>query len=210
VSPPSPRAAGAVARRRADGKQRSGQLLRQAAHWLDQATAALERPGDERDVPAALDAISEVRRALAHLTRPADPTAADVPAVVRRLQVTAGPESARAARDFCRRTCGQWALPPAVANAVTDLSSELVSNASRSGTGPVVLALELTGECLRVSVYDDGPGRPELLAYRPGLSDRGLGLQLVQHLSDEWGWTDDRIGKWVWARVHLDQGGPGR
>lgn len=183
--------------------QRSGQLLRQAAHSLDEAVHNLSGPVAQQDVPAALACISEVRRALANLARPPDPHPDKAPRLLRRLELPPTPDSPRAARATCRETCDEWELPHVVGSAVADLASELVGNACRHGTGPVVVALELSGSTLTISVFDDGPGRPGLLPYRPGVSERGLGLHLVQHLSEEWGWTDDGPGKWVWARVHV-------
>ncbi|MCW2713079.1 MAG: hypothetical protein JWN88_126 [Frankiales bacterium] len=179
--------------------QRTGQLLGQAGHWLDEAVAALSGPADQQDVPAALAAIGDVQRALANLVRPRDGD--DQPVVVRRLLLPAGPASARTARVFTREACEAWSLSGAVASAVVDLGSELVSNAERHGSGQVLLALDLHAGHVSVSVYDEGGGRPALLPYRPGVSDRGVGLQIVQHLSEEWGWTDDPPGKWVWAHV---------
>ncbi|MCW2613675.1 MAG: serine/threonine protein kinase, partial [Frankiales bacterium] len=122
---------------------------------------------------------------------------------LHRTELVADPSAPREARASSRETCRRWSLPPAIASAVVDLASELVSNAARHGHGPVVLALELGTGQVSVSVFDDGPGHPELLPYRPGLSERGLGLHLVQRLSDRWGWTGDGHGKWVWARVSL-------
>ena len=94
-------------------------------------------------------------------------------------------------------------MPAAVVSAVIDIASELVANAVRYASRPVVLAVELEPDGMRVSVWDDGPGRPRRLPYRPGISERGLGLQLVTHLSESWGCQEDQDGKWVWAHVAL-------
>lgn len=198
------RGAARPALRRPVGGERSGQLLRQSLHRLDEAAHLLAGPASRADVSAALAAVLEVRRALAHLVRPDDTQpSVERPSVLRRTELAARPESAREARAFCRDTAERWQLAAAVGSVVTDLAGELVANAVRHGRGPVVLALELGTGQVSVSVFDGGPGRPELLPYRPGVSERGLGLQLVQRLSDRWGWTADGDGKWVWARVSL-------
>ncbi len=44
---------------------------------------------------------------------------------------------------------------------------------------------------------------PRVLPYRPGLSEKGLGLRLVKQLSTYWGAAADDGGKWVWARIAL-------
>ena len=44
-----------------------------------------------------------------------------------------------------------------------------------------------------------------MLPYRPGLSDKGLGLRLVKQLSTHWGAAVDDGGKWVWARIALPE-----
>ena len=67
----------------------------------------------------------------------------------------------------------------------------------------MVLALERGAGNLLVRAWDDGPGSPRVLPYRPGLSDKGLGLRLVKQLSTHWGAASDDGGKWVWARIAL-------
>lgn len=187
------------------GRERSGRLVGQVLERLDEATRALTGAATAQDVATARAAVLDARQALTHLARPGDVVpASDRPSVLRRTELSASPSAARAARAFSRDTCERWAVPAAVTSAVTDLAGELVANAARHGEGPVVLAVELGAGQVSVSVYDDAPGRPELLPYRPGVSDHGLGLHLVQRLSDRWGWTGDGGGgKWVWARVSL-------
>jgi anti-sigma regulatory factor (Ser/Thr protein kinase) len=193
---------------------RSG-ALDQVARLLDEAALCLTvgPPADAR-IDAALERLGQAREQLAQLAlrgavsrsgRPGEPAPAST-ALVRRIQLSPTPRAATSARGFCRETCQAWSLPVQLTNAMTDIASELVSNASRHGSGPVVLALELSADQLLVSVWDDGPGAPRRLPYRPGVSEHGIGLQLVDQLSDRWGWAEDHAGKWVWARIDADLG----
>lgn len=185
------------------------------------ATTSLLRELDEQ-LAAADDAVTsrparpdEVRTRLARArelvallrTRTDDDPAAsegsDVLALVRQLELPAQRMSARRARAFAGETCEQWDLPGAVRTAVVDVASELVANAAEHGSGTVVLALERGAGNLLVRVWDDGPGLPRVLPYRPGLSEKGLGLRLVRQLSTHWGAATDEAGKWVWARIAM-------
>lgn len=199
-------------RRAPHSTARSEVALNDVVRLLDE-TALRLRADDRNDdsVDQALDRIGRARALLAQLglegalSRPSQPggTESATPALVRRIQLAATYEAAHAAREFSRETCRGWSVPAPVATAVTDITSELVANASRFGTGPVVLAMELAGEHLLVSVWDDGPGSPRILPYRPGVSEHGVGLQLVNQLSDRWGWVEEHGGKWTWARIDV-------
>lgn len=197
----------------ADGKlatrTRAGQLLRDVARQLDEALAALV----EEATPAAVEArgrLEAAREAVALLAleraAPAVPSTGPSPAqpaLVRRTVLEVAPTAPEAARSFCRETCAVWAVEAGVVTAVIDVASELVSNAVRHASGPIVLALERTADGMRVSVWDDGPGRPRVLPYRPGVSEHGIGMRLISHLSERWGCSEDQDGKWVWARLPL-------
>ena len=182
-------------------------LLRELDLQLEAAADALSRDQPAHDL--ARSSVGRAREALAQLRaeQEADEVGADADpaalALVRRLELTPDRASARRARAFTVQTCDRWALPTSVRNAAVDIASELVSNAAAHGTGPVVLALERGAGNLLVRVWDDGPGSPRVLPYRPGLSDKGLGLRLVKQLSTHWGAAADDGGKWVWARVAL-------
>jgi anti-sigma regulatory factor (Ser/Thr protein kinase) len=183
-------------------------LLREADAHLEAATAALDAPVPRTDT--ARSRVAHARQALGRLrahvdTAPAAPEGTDPLALVRRLDLPAQRASARRARAFAGETCEHWSLPVPVRSAAVDVASELVSNAAAHGSGTVVLALERGAGNLLVRVWDDGPGLPRVLPYRPGLSEKGLGLRLVKQLSSHWGTAAEDGGKWVWARVTIPE-----
>lgn len=183
-------------------------LLRELESQLEAAADALSV-----DEPALELARTSVRRARAALTQlqaeqESDDGGLGEPAglaLVRRIELRPDRASSRRARAFTGQTCERWALPTSVRNAAVDIASELVANAAAHGTGPVVLALERGAGNLLVRAWDDGPGVPRVLPYRPGLSEKGLGLRLVKQLSTHWGAAADDGGKWVWARIALPE-----
>jgi anti-sigma regulatory factor (Ser/Thr protein kinase) len=184
----------------------AGWLLRELDEQLEAAAVALA--ADEPAHELARSSVRRARQALGQLRAEHD---GDDPgqgepaglALVRRVELTPDRSSARRARAFVGQTCERWALPTSVRNAAVDIASELVANAAAHGSGPVVLALERGAGNLLVRAWDDGPGTPRVLPYRPGLSEKGLGLRLVKQLSTHWGAAVDDGGKWVWARIAL-------
>jgi anti-sigma regulatory factor (Ser/Thr protein kinase) len=82
------------------------------------------------------------------------------------------------------------------------LTSELVTNAVRHGTGVVTLAIELAGRSLAVSVGDDAPDVPQVPPQKL-LSLGGRGMLMVDSLAGAWGVTPHagRPGKDVWFRL---------
>ena len=183
-------------------------LLRELDLQLDAAADALSRAEPAHDL--ARSSIGRAREALAQLRAEqeadeqepgeTDPLAL---ALVRRVELAPDRTSSRRARAFVVQTCDRWGLATSVRNAAVDIASELVANAAANGNGPVVLALERGAGNLLVRAWDDGPGLPRVLPYRPGLSEKGLGLRLVKQLSTHWGAAADDGGKWVWARIAL-------
>jgi anti-sigma regulatory factor (Ser/Thr protein kinase) len=80
------------------------------------------------------------------------------------------------------------------------LTSELVTNAVRHGSGPVTLHLSGGVHGLQVEVDDDGAGQPVLLD-PDALTTGGRGLHLVDALSTRWGVDRHALGKTVWFRL---------
>ncbi len=189
----------------------AGRLLREVTQQLVEVQELLEREPRSQVLAQALERLSATREALSLLAleRAAPsrgPVVTDRPSVVRRRELAPGRSSASATRAFCRETLTSWEVPAELAASAVDVASELVGNALRCSGAPVVLRLELREDGLLVSVWDDADGRPRLRPYRPGISERGIGLHLVEHLSSAWGWTDEQGGKWVWARLGPEAG----
>ena len=80
---------------------------------------------------------------------------------------------------------------------VSLLTSELVTNAVRHGSGPVGLHVDWGNGTVRVEVHDQSPEWPVTRAMdRTALSGRGL--RLVDGLSTDWGVLAGKPGKTVW------------
>lgn len=88
-------------------------------------------------------------------------------------------------------------LPDESLQVVLLLTSELVTNAVRHGTGSVDLRVAWGHGAVRVEVEDQSPQRPVIRAMdRDALSGRGL--VLVDRLCAGWGVLPAAVGKTVW------------
>ncbi|HEY1624173.1 MAG TPA: ATP-binding protein [Streptosporangiaceae bacterium] len=116
-----------------------------------------------------------------------------------------GAQSARTARKFTRSTLGEWGLGALIDDAeaiVGEFVANAVSHAARSA-GPHMQQVGLrllrrTGEVM-CAVLDPSDLAPVLRV--PCRTDEaGRGLQMVDALSDVWGWSPvTGRGKAVWA-----------
>lgn len=125
------------------------------------------------------------------------------------------------ARRFTRSTLASWRMCDTVTEDTALVVSELVSNALRYGSRgsvrrtacperadglaarvcPAWLALTRQGRRVLCAVSDGGSAAPRMTTADP-LAESGRGLQIVDLLSDAWGWTPpDRTGKTVWATL---------
>ena len=121
-----------------------------------------------------------------------------------------GAQSGRLARKFTRTTLSEWGLGTLIDDAeaiVGEFVANAVSHAARSvaatGAGPHMQQVGLrllrrTGEVM-CAVLDPSDLAPVLRA--PSRTDEaGRGLQMVDALSDVWGWSPvTGRGKAVWA-----------
>jgi anti-sigma regulatory factor (Ser/Thr protein kinase) len=132
----------------------------------------------------------------------------DSPTVIG-CPLTRGPQAARAARRLTRATLRDWGLGSLAEDAET-IVGEFVANAVTHAAaiaaedrriGPDNLGLRLlrrTGEVM-CAVLDPSDVAPVLKAAGCG-EESGRGLQMVDALSDVWGWSPvTGRGKAVWA-----------
>jgi anti-sigma regulatory factor (Ser/Thr protein kinase) len=190
-------------------------LLDELLRGVDQAAFALAGDATEHGRSAALAHLGDVRALLsaAALQEAAAPRggpgvskgdeASGGPALARRVRLDGDPRPAAAARSFTRSTCEAWGVSGAASSTAVDLASELVSNAARHAGGPIELALELSDPRMLVTVWDASEDPPRVMPYRPGITEQGIGLRLVDQLSESWGWVAEPHGKRVWASVAL-------
>jgi anti-sigma regulatory factor (Ser/Thr protein kinase) len=107
-----------------------------------------------------------------------------------------------AARRFAERVLGGR---HARLDDVLVIVSELASNAVRHAHSGFRLSVADVEHHVRVEVVDRGPGWPEPVELTMP-TNGGMGLHLVEALSDRWGAMERPGGKVVWAE--LDEGGP--
>jgi histidine kinase-like protein len=147
----------------------------------------------------------ETRRRPRVVRMPADwwdsPTAVACP-------LSRGPQSARQARRLTRNTLRDWGMCSLaedaetivgefVANAVTHAASLAAANKAAADNMGLRL-LRRTGEVI-CAVLDPSDAAP-VLRTPAGIEEAGRGLQMVDALSDVWGWSPVAgRGKAVWA-----------
>jgi two-component sensor histidine kinase len=98
------------------------------------------------------------------------------------------------------------ALDETSVHEVTLVTTELVGNAIRHGSGPdregVDVSWTISTGSVTIVVSDPSTTRPEPRFAAPD-AEGGRGLTIVAALSDEWGVDSDDAGKRVWARVPI-------
>ena len=106
------------------------------------------------------------------------------------------------ARDQVTRVLAKWGLAGEAGEPTQLVVTELISNAIDHARAPIQLIVSFPGESVRVEVHDAAADPPQ---QRPHdlWAPRGRGLQLVDGLSRQWGWSPDADGKTVWADVSL-------
>ena len=110
------------------------------------------------------------------------------------------------ARAWTREILWEWGASE-LADSAELVASELVTNAVNACLGmdraTIGLVIKLDRAELTIFVRDGHPGAP--VAARPGAEDEnGRGLQIVEHLSDRWGWyqlEDGEPAKVTWAVI---------
>jgi anti-sigma regulatory factor (Ser/Thr protein kinase) len=111
-------------------------------------------------------------------------------------------ERVPAAPRIARRNLEHWLRDIGCANWEDALLvvSELVTNAVVHGQGEPVVVMEFTDDRLRLEVHDEDTRPP--VRREPGPDDPGgFGLNIVDRLSEEWGWSTTATGKMVWCHL---------
>ncbi|MDG9719268.1 ATP-binding protein [Streptomyces sp. DH24] len=110
------------------------------------------------------------------------------------------------ARQRVRKVLADWGVTGELAEGVTLLANELVTNVvthCRISYAQAKVTLTLHGTELLLEVSD--PDRDRLPRLREPHPDQegGRGLALVAALAEDWGWRQDPYTKCVWARITL-------
>ena len=111
----------------------------------------------------------------------------------------AKPQSARAARHFVEALLREWDREH-VADLVTLLTSEIVTNAVMHARSELDLEVDCLQDAVRVSVHDRGEGVP-VRRHVSIEATNGRGLALVDTLARRWGVDPQSPGKAVWFEV---------
>jgi anti-sigma regulatory factor (Ser/Thr protein kinase) len=106
------------------------------------------------------------------------------------------------ARDQVTRVLAEWGLPGEAGEPTQLVVTELISNAIDHARAPIQLTVSFSGDTVRVEVRDATVEPPRQQPPDPWRV-RGRGLQMVDALSSQWGWTADDAGKTVWADVSI-------
>jgi signal transduction histidine kinase len=82
------------------------------------------------------------------------------------------------------------------------VATELLSNAIRACRSRIALRLDVHHGCIRIEVYDDGPGVPRQRQVRAD-EVSGRGLRIVDALSTSWGTIPRPASKCVWSEMSV-------
>ena len=110
------------------------------------------------------------------------------------------------ARRHVRSRLVAWGLGD-LTDPVMLLTSEVVTNALLHSGTRLALTVARDGAGVRVGVADGSPVPPVQRRHSTTAST-GRGVQLLEAVADEWGWTATSSGKLVWFRVTVNAGWP--
>ncbi|GAA2215793.1 hypothetical protein GCM10009850_112610 [Nonomuraea monospora] len=106
------------------------------------------------------------------------------------------PETVGAARRLVREALTAWGLS-ALADDLTVVVSEVVTNAVMHARSPMTLSLHRQGRSVRGEVTDHSPAWPAPLPAGPD-EEHGRGLAIVAACTERWGVDPTPGGKTVW------------
>lgn len=128
---------------------------------------------------------------------------------IETLDLKAEPSAPSDSRTFVRKVCSSWALTEERIDTAALLASELVTNALEATLvvpvctelRPIGLRLVERKDSFVIEVWDTSPRSPRLIEPSK-VSEHGRGLQLVNALSNRWGYYDTPMGsKVVWCEL---------
>jgi anti-sigma regulatory factor (Ser/Thr protein kinase) len=120
------------------------------------------------------------------------------------LQLPSTPEAPARARQYVHEVGS--ALPPDLLDTLQLVVSEAVTNAVRYGQGRLEIRLTVSDSTVRVEVSDANPEPPARRPLPPsGLPEGGLGLHLLDALTQAWGADSrhDPPGKTIWLQLPI-------
>lgn len=106
------------------------------------------------------------------------------------------------ARRAITRFLARSGLPQIIDDAQL-LASELVTNAVRHATGPIIVRAYLTDGFLHIEVYDSSTDAPPQRRQALPDDEGGRGMELVEKLSSRWGYRVSGHSKVIWLDLRL-------
>ncbi len=123
------------------------------------------------------------------------------PAIEVSRRFPAETDAPRAARGFVGDALRQWGHSGTLLQDSQLVVSELATNAVVHARSAFSVVARREGSGLRLSVHDLSTAEPVLRSTLDVLAPSGRGLQLVAHISSEWGVEKTSAGKAVWAEL---------
>lgn len=122
------------------------------------------------------------------------------PTQVWRWRPPSVPDALVVLRRRLQGLATRWGLSEDETFTLLTVVNELVANVVDHARTPCRVTVRRAGSVLRVLVtdYSDVPPRLQPQDVRAA---RGRGLQLIDSLAAQWGWTAHRRGKTVWASI---------
>lgn len=134
----------------------------------------------------------------------------DTPGSVRAIRVPATPIAVAEARKIVTDDLVDKGVDANTVEEAEIVVSEFLANAMRHAKplsdGALRLRWKVRFEVVEIEVTDGGSESVPRPAPRAVWASSGRGLRIVRALAHEWGFTDDKNGRTVWAAL----GGPSR